>query len=276
MSLLPSFRAVRPHFAALGIAFALTQLPVAALLLFGVRPSLAGLAAYALASLVAMVGLAAVVLAWWRRIQRIVALVRGYAEHGQLPDAGDARGSVESVQTSLSNLDRLVRSLEADASRDPLTGIANRRACSARLEADLARARRAGTPLSIVLFDLDELKAINDRHGHAAGDAALRHLARTLEEAVREGDWTGRWGGDEFILGLWGADGEAAARASERVLAQIAARPLDVDGSSFVLGSSAGVAQAAPEDAAARLLARADDALFDAKRRGRGRVEVGS
>lgn len=275
MSWFPPLRSVRPHLAPLGIAFVFTQVPAAALLLSGARPPLAGLVAYAVSSVVAAGGLAAVVLAWWTRIQRIVALVRGYAEHGRLPDAVGARGSVESVQASLANLDRLVRGLEADATRDPLTGIANRRACSNRLEQDLARVRRSGTALSIVLFDLDELKAINDRHGHAAGDAALRHLAQTLQEAVREGDWAGRWGGDEFLLGLWGADQAAAVGACERVLTHMAMNPLRLGEASVMLGSSAGVAQATADDTADCLLARADEALFDAKRRGRNRLAVG-
>jgi len=199
--------------------------------------------------------------------------VHGYVENGRLPVAtGDAQGSEERVKASLASLDRVVRSLESDAARDPLTGIFNRRTCATRLEGDLARARRSGVPLSIAIFDLDDLKVINDGDGHVAGDVALRHLADVLQGVVREGDWVARWGGDEFLVGFWSADGPAALSAVERVLERLATEPAMLGDRPHALRASVGVAQAVPEDDATGLFSRADAALLQTKRQNRGRV----
>ena len=257
-------------------AFVLPQAPAAPfLVLYGVPGGL-GLAAYLLGSLAAFLGVFAVGHAWLGKIDRIVGLVRGYEEDGSLSPADSERPGceIEQVKSALTELDQAARRLEADAARDPLTGILNRRTCAARLEGDLARSRRGDVAFSVAIFDLDDLKAINDAHGHAAGDAALRRLAQVLQGFVREGDWVARWGGDEFLLGLWGADAEAAATVARRILAQLAAEPVVVGECDVVLGASVGVGQAHADDDATRLFSRVDAALFQAKRGGRGRVSL--
>jgi diguanylate cyclase len=239
------------------------------------RPSGVVLAAYLAASLVAAVGVTMLGIACWSRMERVVSLVRAYAEEGRLPGSREAkspRASVRQVTASLGSLDRLLRTLESDAAKDPLTGALNRRTCSARLEGDLARSRRSGVPFSVAVFDLDELKTINDSYGHAAGDSALRHLTDLLRSTAREGDWLARWGGDEFVLGLWGADQAAATAVAERIIEKLSSEPTTVGTTSLFLGTSVGVAQAEADDDSARLFARADEALLQAKRNGRGRV----
>lgn len=110
-----------------------------------------------------------------------------------------------------------VDQLQRLAQMDGLTGALNRRAFFERLDADLQRARRSGDPLAVVLYDLDQFKALNDDHGHPAGDAALRAFTRILERSVRSADTVGRVGGDEFALILVGADAGDTARVVERI-----------------------------------------------------------
>lgn len=258
-------------------ALVLTQVPAAPLLLLGGKPSGVEIVAYAVGSVAACLGLVAVGVAWWERIERVVSLVRAYAEEGRLPSAAKGhpeRGAVLEVRTSLTSLDSAIRSLENEAARDPLTGILNRRTCSARLEGDLARSRRSGVPFSIAIFDLDDLKSINDNHGHAAGDAALRHFAYALGQATREGDWVSRWGGDEFLLGLWDANLESANLVAARVLECLRAEPLLLGEQTVVLSASFGVAMAEEKDDPTLLFSRADNALLKAKGDGRGRVNA--
>jgi diguanylate cyclase (GGDEF)-like protein len=275
MSPFPLLSGIRRQLPIILGALLLTQIPALALLFFATRPSGRAVTAYVVGSLIATAGVSAIGLAWWSRIERVVSLVRTYAEEGRLPPPNAARSeraSVRQVTASLGSLDRLLRTLESDAAKDPLTGALNRRTCSTRLEGDLARSRRSGVPFSVAIFDLDELKKINDNQGHPAGDAALRHLTDVLRAAAREGDWLARWGGDEFVLGLWGADRAAAAAVAERVIARLSAEPALLGDTSLALGTSVGVAQAEAEDDGTRLFGRADEALLQAKRSGRGRV----
>jgi diguanylate cyclase (GGDEF)-like protein len=263
MTFLPSPREIRRRLPLVAGALLFTQVPALPLLLLSGGLSRLAIAAYLVASIVAGIGLISISVAWMAVIERIVALVRG-----------DPDCSLERVQSSLASLDRAVRNLESDAARDPLTGILNRRTCSTRLESDIARSRRGGAAFSLALFDLDDLKTINDGQGHAAGDAALRRLAQALQSVTREGDWAARWGGDEFLLALWGADAESAALVATRILVQLSTDPETIAEHGHPLGASVGIGQAQPEDDATRLFSRADKALFEAKRSGRGRVNV--
>jgi diguanylate cyclase (GGDEF)-like protein len=274
MSVFPPLRGIRPHLPMVVGALVLTQVPVVPFLLLGGRPGRALTICYVVASAASALGLVAVGLAWWERIERVVSLVRVYAEEGRLPSGNSELegGSVRRVKASLNSLDRALRSLENEAARDPLTGILNRRTCSARLEGDLARSRRSGIPFSVAVFDLDGLKLLNDQFGHASGDQALRHFASILSSATREGDWVARWGGDEFVLGLWSADLDAAAGAASRIMNGLSTQPAPLGERESVLSASVGIAQALEGDTATGLFSRADGALLKAKRDGRGRV----
>jgi diguanylate cyclase (GGDEF)-like protein len=167
---------------------------------------------------------------------------------------------------------RLHGLVERQALVDGLTGLANRRAASDALHAEVARAERLETQLSVVLADLDEFKEVNDLHGHAVGDEVLRVVAEVLRETLRESDVAGRWGGEEFLLLLPGADEEGAAQLAERVRVALAARSIpSVPG--LRVTASFGVAEYAGETNPEQLLEAADGALYRAKRAGKDRVE---
>ena len=108
---------------------------------------------------------------------------------------------------------RLHRIVEQQAVVDGLTGLANRRRCEDSLTAEIARAQRLGAPFTLVLADLDDFKAVNDRNGHVVGDDVLRGFASVLRATVRDTDLAGRWGGEEFMLLLPGHRRRRAARA---------------------------------------------------------------
>jgi diguanylate cyclase (GGDEF)-like protein len=167
---------------------------------------------------------------------------------------------------------RLHDLVERQALVDGLTGLANRRAASDALHAEAARAERLETQLSVVLADLDEFKEVNDLHGHAVGDEVLRVVAEVLRETLCGSDVAGRWGGEEFLLLLPGADEEGAAQLAERVRVALAARSIpSVPG--LRVTASFGVAEYAGETNPEQLLEAADGALYRAKRAGKDRVE---
>jgi len=160
------------------------------------------------------------------------------------------------------------------ASCDHLTGIANRRAFFEAAEFELERWQRAPRPLSIIIFDADHFKRINDTHGHPVGDAVLRHLATVLSTTFRQIDIVARVGGEEFAILLPSTDLTDAIAVAERVRRKIAAASVDVDGKQIPYTVSGGVAtmdaSLAGLDA---LMKRADTALYAAKAAGRNRIE---
>ncbi|HET8528300.1 MAG TPA: diguanylate cyclase [Gaiellaceae bacterium] len=170
---------------------------------------------------------------------------------------------------------RLHQIVERQALVDGLTGIANRRQCEDALHSEIARAERLGTPLTLVLADLDDFKAINDLHGHAVGDDVLREFAAVLRATVRESDLPGRWGGEEFLLLLPGTDADGGAQLADRVRRALAERSFrGRNGEVFNVTCSFGLAQHAPGGDERDLFAAADRALYRAKRRGKNCVEV--
>lgn len=161
---------------------------------------------------------------------------------------------------------------QLDAYTDPLTGLRNRRYLDLVLERELFRAQRYRRPLSLLALDLDNFKRINDTHGHPVGDRVLKALARCLEEHIRQSDRAVRLGGEEFAVLLAETPLAQAVRMANRLRQAVAAlRVFPAEGISV----SIGVAEARPEDSPLSLLKRADDALYQAKRRGKNRVEVG-
>lgn len=170
---------------------------------------------------------------------------------------------------------RLIQQLHWRARHDGLTGLLNRRAMQEAIDRQLARSRRAGDTFAVVMLDIDHFKSINDRHGHAAGDQALKHTAALLQTAVRDVDRVGRFGGEEFVVLLPGVDLNRAAQTAESLRARLAAGPLQRDGESLALSASFGVAEwDGPSEEPSRLLKRADQALYRAKRAGRNQVQV--
>ena len=178
------------------------------------------------------------------------------------------------VQATLTHLDEAVGHLAALAAQDDLTGLLNRREGERRLREDLAATGSEGRVLAVVALDADGLKAVNDRWGHAAGDACLRHLAAALARHLGPAGWVARWGGDEFLAVLPEAAGAPSVEAAlARLAGDLASDPARLPGGEEVaLGVSWGVARSVADEPPEALVARADAALYQAKRARRGRV----
>lgn len=158
---------------------------------------------------------------------------------------------------------------------DGLTGVHNKRYLLEFLGREIVRSQRYRRPLSLVLLDIDHFKSVNDTHTHLAGDALLRSLADAVGSEVRKEELFARFGGEEFGLVLPEATAETAAQCAERIRAKVAAHPFTHDGKAIPLTISLGVAELTddilgPDD----LIRRADEALYNSKRRGRNRVTV--
>lgn len=170
------------------------------------------------------------------------------------------------------------KSLEAElvkqASTDSLTGIGNRRHFMTQAESEMIRARRFGRPLSVMMLDVDHFKPINDRFGHAVGDAVLQAIVRRALDSLRASDQIGRLGGEEFAALLPETNLAAAAIVADRLRQHLAERPLIVSGKAVPCTISIGVAEMREGDVSIdELLHRADEALYKAKESGRNRVE---
>ena len=170
---------------------------------------------------------------------------------------------------------RLLDLLATRAQRDGLSGLWNRSFFNDRLAAEVARSNRYGTPLSLVMLDVDRFKAINDRFGHPAGDEVLRHVSATLRTTGRIEDVVCRYGGEEFAVIAPGTPEAGAVTLAERLRVALAAAPLPAL-AGLAITASFGVATIGPADDAsatpASLLARADAGLYQAKQAGRNRV----
>jgi diguanylate cyclase (GGDEF)-like protein len=185
-----------------------------------------------------------------------------------------ARSLVGQAAVALENA-RLHHELEIQAISDGLTGLANRRRCEQVLAAEIARSERYGTPLAIVLTDIDGFKAANDSGGHAFGDLVLREFAIVLGETLRDVDLAGRWGGEEFLVLLPGTDLAGGLDAAERIRAAFAGRDFKSPGDAdTTITASFGVAEFRPGLTADPLVGAADEALYAAKRQGKNRVEA--
>jgi diguanylate cyclase (GGDEF)-like protein len=158
-----------------------------------------------------------------------------------------------------------ITELEARVDVDPLTETLNRRGFERELKRSLAYVKRYGVSAALVYLDLDEFKPVNDRHGHAAGDAVLKAIASALTRHVRASDVVARIGGDEFVVLLWNVSGAAAAAKAAAFEAAVYATPVRWGASTLVVGASAGVAFMGPLDTPAEVLARADAAMYARK-----------
>ena len=176
----------------------------------------------------------------------------------------------ERLRETLSHTESLART-------DVLTGSLNRRAIMEHAQAELARAERERTSLGLAIVDMDFLKEINDKHGHLAGDAALRLLAVTLEKACRLYDSVGRWGGDEFLIVLPNIEPQSAQAIAERLLLRVNEATLSLsDTHEIRLSICIGVSASQPGNGESieleELLRQADSALLQAKQQGRNAV----
>jgi len=165
--------------------------------------------------------------------------------------------------------------MERLATTDDLTGLLNRRAFFAQAESARLLSLRLRQPITLLMLDIDHFKQLNDRFGHATGDEALVKFAATCSETLREHDILGRLGGEEFALALPGTDLDGAVHAAERLRQGVADTRLLTCGNNYTMTVSIGVVLIDPEEDLPAGLARADHALYEAKRQGRNRVEVG-
>ena len=176
------------------------------------------------------------------------------------------------LAVSLKNAE-LFREVHENSVRDPLTGCFNRRHALEVIDAELRRARRSQMPLSMIMFDLDHFKAINDRYGHLAGDAVLAAVGARMKAVLRGSDLKCRYGGEEFLLLLPDTPSSGANRVAETLRAEISGHPVDFNGEQIPVTASFGVTSITPGEVDPQaLMARADGALYRAKRDGRNCV----
>ncbi|MEN3382024.1 MAG: hypothetical protein V7608_2068 [Hyphomicrobiales bacterium] len=181
-------------------------------------------------------------------------------------------GEIERLSAALKAEQAKVRELEASADTDALTEVFNRRGFDRELRRTLAYIKRYWTRAALIYIDLDGFKPVNDRHGHAAGDAILKVVAATLVRHVRASDTVARLGGDEFAVILWNlseADAAAKAFALEEAVAQAS---VTWEADTISVGASIGLSMLGPDDAFAGALAKADRAMYARKAQRKGNI----
>ena len=196
-----------------------------------------------------------------------------------LPTVSVLAGRLSSIRTRLgvqkAALTDALAQIQAMAIRDELTGLMNRRHMQALLEQETLRCARTGRNYCVALLDIDHFKRINDRHGHAAGDAGLRAFASAAQAAIRSADVLARWGGEEFVLMLADTAMPSAVAVLERLRAHVAAMEIAVGATYVNLTVSVGLTEHLAGETLTQTLERADKLLYEAKAAGRNRVVGG-
>jgi len=197
-------------------------------------------------------------------------------ERGRGVQEDDGSLHLEGIILDISDRKVLETELEQMATRDPLTGLLNRREMSRVLDEELQRARRYQRPMAVLWVDFDHFKDVNDTYGHAAGDSVLRSISRLLLGSVRSVDSIGRFGGEEFVIVLPEMDLEEAQETAERLRRKVAEEPQPLgNGEAVPLTISVGVAVYPDHgQTASTLCAAADKAMYLAKDRGRNCVAM--
>jgi diguanylate cyclase (GGDEF)-like protein len=172
------------------------------------------------------------------------------------------------------DLSQAVARIQELATHDELTGLVNRRHMQALMEQEHRRCARSGQCFCVAVLDVDHFKAVNDSHGHAAGDEVLRAIAHELQSAMRLSDAVARWGGEEFVLVLSDTRAALARAGLERMRDRVARLRVVVPEGVVAVTLSAGLAEHHAGETVAQTLARADRALYEAKQQGRDRVAL--
>ena len=204
--------------------------------------------------------------AWWQSSRRAAHL------HGQAETLARQQRFLKTAHQSLKTQTEQFKKM---AVQDALTGTMNRQAFASELDGLLHHAVQFGKPVALFVFDLDHFKGINDRHGHLAGDAALKLVAGIVREKLQSEDLFGRFGGDEFLIGCFGLDRDRAYQVGERIRAAVVERAKEQTAPPMPdLSISMGIAHATPASGyqMEALFARSDTALYAAKRAGRNKV----
>ncbi len=181
---------------------------------------------------------------------------------------------MEELENETCKLRVQVTQERARAMRDPLTDLYNRAALDQQLEQEVNRCTRYGVPFSIIVWDLDHFKKVNDEYGHPAGDKVIKAFGGLLQRRQRETDFVARYGGEEFVCLLPETDLPAARALAEEIRGRIASSNFRYRGNKVPISVSAGVTCFQPTDTAEAMLARADAALYQAKQNGRNQVHT--
>lgn len=187
---------------------------------------------------------------------------------------GELSKKLESMEHETSALREQVKQHRDQSIIDPLTKTFNRLAFDERMILEFARWKRDKKPLSLVVWDADHFKLVNDTFGHLAGDNVLRLIADTLRNNSRESDFIARYGGEEFVTILPGADGQAALVIAESIRKMVEFSNYSFEGKPVPITISAGIAEFEDNDKPETVFARADGALYEAKRNGRNRCQL--
>lgn len=234
------------------------------------------------ATLLAVIGSVAVThigIRGWRKLRRAINKERSDlpAPISQSPSSSnrqdrlvaDLQNQIIQLHKEKEALAQVIEEKSASLRQDTLTGIANRLAYEEQLQQEFLRWKRFGNPLTLLIWDIDRFKQINDSHGHAAGDDALRNLAQQLAVRLRNTDFVARYGGEEFAMLLPGADVPAALRLADEIRSQIAEAGFIQGENRFPMTISCGLAGFEAGDTPQEVFKRADQALYQAKRAGR-------
>jgi diguanylate cyclase len=212
-----------------------------------------------------------------QRLEAVDRHLHGFRDR-ERERADQYRHRAERMRLRVEQLEREARALHAslqreqvNASTDFLTGIPNRLALQQRVALEYKRWKRFGRPLSIAIWDIDCFKQVNDRHGHRAGDRAIRSIGRLLASQVRETDFVARYGGEEFVALLVDTPADEARVAADKLRQAVAALRIDVDDAVLQLTVSCGIAEFRGGDSTEAVFERADRALMAAKHGGRNR-----
>ncbi|HEY5159903.1 MAG TPA: diguanylate cyclase, partial [Gaiellaceae bacterium] len=191
-------------------------------------------------------------------------------------EQGDIVGAVESFHDDTARAEAVekARQLEEVAFLDPLTGVGNRRFAEVSLAERLDEWKRYGWSLALLFIDVDHFKRVNDEYGHALGDQVLTMVARTLQGVARSHDFIGRWGGEEFVMVVTGADQSGLIVVAERVRSLVERSGLRTEQAQIEVTVSIGATIPEPEDTTESLVARADERMCQSKAAGRNRVTV--
>ncbi|MDH4463654.1 MAG: diguanylate cyclase [Acidovorax sp.] len=207
-------------------------------------------------------------------LQEVMGATRAMALDSRVAneELSDLRERTELKRAEVERLQQELDRASAQARHDPLTGSLNRKGLDEAMEREIARARRLGSPLCVALLDVDNFKTINDRLGHAGGDAALQHLAEVTRSVMRPQDLLARYGGEEFVLVLPDTTVESGVAAMTRLQRELTTRFFLQGTEKVLITFSAGVAQIHDSEDSSDAIRRADQGMYLAKRSGKNRV----
>ena len=207
-------------------------------------------------------------------LQEVMGATRSMALDSRVAhdELQDLRERTEAKRAEIAKLQEELDRASAQARHDPLTGSLNRKGLDEAMEREIARARRLGSPLCLALLDVDNFKTLNDRLGHAGGDAALVHLAQVTRAVMRPQDLLARYGGEEFVLVLPDTSVDSGVAAMTRLQRELTTRFFLQGAEKVLITFSAGVAQLGATETSTEAIRRADQGMYLAKRSGKNRV----